>query len=206
MSKNPKSFMDILNLEQEYRWPKKGDRLLRDSDDWGRGVEFSNDEIARHVHIWSGYMGAGAALIEASEEDRNERHFLIYPILFNYRHGIELAMKWVIAQYGRYSTVEIGEIEHHDLWQLWKLCRQIIIEVGSEDESIAVVEQVIKDFHDLDKSALAFRYSRNKKGALIGLPDRMIDLQSIRDVMEGVPIFFDGVDGQLDAHTSAVDL
>jgi hypothetical protein len=205
MSKRPKSFMDILDQAQEYRLPKRGDRLLRDSEDWDRGIDFSNDEISRHVHIWSGYMSAGATLIEACEEDSHERHFLIYPILFNYRHSIELAMKWIIARYGRYSSVEIGEIEHHNLWELWKSCKQIIIEVGSEDESIAVVEQVIKDFHDLDKSALAFRYSRNNKGALIGLPDRMIDLQNIRDVMKGVSIFFDGVDGQLDAHSSAVD-
>ena len=205
MSKNPKSFMDILNLAQEYRWPKKGDRLLRDSDDWDRGVEFSNDEIARHVHIWSGYMVAGAALIEVSEEDRNERHFLIYPILFNYRHGIELAMKWVIAQYGHYSTVEIGDIDHHNLLKLWELCKQIIFEVGTENESIAVVELLIKDFHEVDKSALAFRYSQNKMGALIALPDVMIDLQNIREVMEGVSHFFDGVDGQLDYNSGAVD-
>ena len=205
MSKRPKSFMDIIDQAQEYRWPKKGDRLLRDSEDWDRGVEFSNDEISRHVHIWSGYMSAGAALIAACEEDSHERHFLIYPILFNYRHGIELAMKWVIARYGRYSSVEIGEIEHHDLWQLRKLCKQIIIEVGGEDEAVAVVEQLIKDFHDSDKSAVAFRYSRNKKGALIVLPDGMIDLQNIRDVMEGVSHFFDGVDGQLDYNAGAVD-
>ena len=205
MNKSPKSFMDILKFVEDFRSPKKGDRLLRASGDWDRGVEFSNDEISRHDFMWSGYMSAGAALIEACEEDSHERHFLIYPILFNYRHGIELAMKWVIARYGHYSTVKIGEIEHHDLWQLWVLCKQIIIEVGSESESIAFVERVIKDFHDLDKSALAFRYSRNKKGALIALPDVMIDLQNIRDVMEGVSHYFDGVDGQLDYNAGAVD-
>lgn len=205
MSKPPKSFTDIPDEAQASRWPKKGDRLLRSSEDWDRGVEFSNDEISRHAHIWNGYMTAGAALIKVCEQDRYERHFLIYPILFNYRHGIELAMKWVVARYGRYSSIEIGNIEHHNLWDLWKLCKTIIIAVGSQDESIAVVEQVIKDFHDLDKSALAFRYSRNKKGAVIALPDGMIDLQNIRDVMCGVSHFFDGVDGQLGAHSSAAD-
>ena len=150
-------------------------------------------------------MSAGAALIDTCQEDPHERHFLIYPILFNYRHGIELAMKWVIARYGRYSSAEIGDIEHHNLWQLWKLCKQILIEVGSEDESIPVVEQIIKDFHDLDKSALAFRYSRDKNGALIALPDRTIDLENIRDVMDSVSHFFDGSDGQLDANSSAVE-
>ncbi len=150
-------------------------------------------------------MTAGATLIDACEENAYERHFLIYPILFNYRHGIELAMKWIIAMYGRYSNVKIDDIEHHNLWQLWKLCKQILIEVGSEDEAIPFVEQVIKDFHDLDKSALAFRYSRNKKGVLIALPDGMIDLENIRDVMEAISGFFDGADGLLDANSSAVD-
>lgn len=205
MSKQPKTFTDLLDESKEFRWPKKGDRLLRDSEDWNRGVEFSHDEVSRHVHIWSGYMTAGATLIDACEEDAYERHFLIYPILFNYRHGIELAMKWIIAMYGRYSSAKIGDIEHHDLWQLWKICKQILIEVGSDDEAIPFVEQVIKDFHDLDKSALAFRYSRNKKGVLIALPDGMIDLENIRDVMEGISGFFDGADGLLDANSSAVD-
>ena len=90
-------------------------------------------------------------------------------------------MKWVIKRYGRYSTVEIRDTDYHNLWKLWEQCRQIIIEVGSENESIAVIEQVIKEFHDLDKSALAFRYSQNKNGALIALPDGMIDLQNIRN-------------------------
>ncbi|MHA1537912.1 MAG: hypothetical protein ACTSUD_10175 [Alphaproteobacteria bacterium] len=74
-----------------------------------------------------------------------------------------------------------------------------------EDESIPAVEQVIKDFHDLDEFALAFRYSRDKNGALISLPDGMIDLENIRNVMEAVSHFFDGADGQLDANSSTVD-
>jgi hypothetical protein len=168
-------------------------------------VDFAQDGISRQVFIWNGYMRAGAALIDACEEDPGDRHFLIYPILFNYRHAIELAMKWIIAHYGRYSTAQIGNIEHHDLWQLWRPCKQIIVEVGSDDGAIPVVERVIKDFHDLDKTALAFRYSHDRKAALINLPERMIDLENLRDVMEGVGHFFDGADAQLDAHSSEMD-
>ena len=150
-------------------------------------------------------MSAGEALIDACQEDPRDRHFLIYPILFNYRHGIELAMKWIIMMYGRYASVSVGEIEHHNLWQLWKLCKKIVIEIGGEDEAIPVVEQIIKDFHDLDKSALAFRYSQDKNGVLIALPDRMIDMENIRDVMEAISHFFEGADGQLDHNSKAVD-
>ena len=206
MSAKQGSWLDLLDkvIKSKYRWPKKGDRLLPEAKNWGRGVTFPNDEISRHVFIWDGYMKAGAALVQACEECSDERHFLIYPILFNYRHAIELAIKWIIIQYGRYSTVQIGNIEHHNLWKLWQICKQIIIEVGSESEAISVVEGVIKEFHDLDKSAQAFRYPSNKEGVPFVLLYRMIDLQNIRDVMEGVSHFFDGVDGQLDHHSGAV--
>jgi hypothetical protein len=203
MARKPKSYDDILN--GAYRWPKTGDRLLRASGDWDRGVSFATDVISRHVHIWSGYFSAGAALIEAAENDHGEGQILIYPVLFSYRHGIELAMKWVIMAYGRHTGVSGTGVEHHDLWKLWTLCKKVIEDGGGTDEAVAIVEQVIKDFHDLDKSALAFRYSRDRNGTLYPLPDTLIDLKNLRDVMEAVSHFFDGVDGLLDWNTGAVD-
>jgi hypothetical protein len=202
MTKRPESFSDILKLES-CRWPRTGDRLMRSAADSNRGVKFTKDEISRHVFIWSGCMNAAAALIEVSEGDRPEREILIYPILYNYRHGVELAMKWIIVRYGRYSSSEAGRIEHHDLWNLWQICRRIITEVGTDGEAILIVEQVIKELHDLDRRALAFRYSHNKKGALIALPDALIDLENVRDVMEAVGKFFGGADAQLAAYISA---
>jgi hypothetical protein len=194
MSGRPENFADILN--RTCRWPKKGDRLLPKSIDWDRGIKFSNDQISRHVFLWQGYMRAAATLIEASKGYRAERQMIIYPILFNYRHGIELAMKWVITMYG---GISIEKIEHHDLWQLWKICRQIIPSLGTNDEAIQAVEQVIKDLHDLDGNALKFRYSCDKNGVLPSLPDGLINLEHIRDVMEAVGNFFEGADGQLGA-------
>jgi hypothetical protein len=50
----PETFEEL--LDRPYRWPKKGDRLLRKTDDWNTGAGFSKDGISRHVHIWDGYM------------------------------------------------------------------------------------------------------------------------------------------------------
>lgn len=207
--KRPKTFAEIAESVGKFRWPKKGDRLLRPSDEWDRAVEFTTHPISRDVHIWSGYMRAAAALIEECERDSIDRHFLVYPIFFNYRHGLELAMKWIIDRYGRYADVSLTEKERdHDLLGLWTLCKKVIVVVGSGregDETLRVVEQIIKDFHDLDKSAMAFRYSTTKKGTTIKLPDISIDLDNVRNVMEAVDNYFSGLDGQLDFNSSAVD-
>ncbi len=203
MPPRAKSFADLAE-PREYRWPKKCDRLIRPSGNWERGVTFPKSARTRHVYIWSGYFHAAEALIRACDDDPTARELLIYPILFTYRHAIELAMKWVITQYGCYADVETGEIEHHDLWSLWKICRVVIAEVGGqEDPALPAVEQLIKEIHDLDKSGMAFRYSAKKGGAAIKLPEGAIDLENVRDVMEGVGNFFDGADGLLDANASA---
>lgn len=196
--------MSKISLNLDYRWPKKGDRLLRRSDDWDRAVTFSDQPVARHVFIWGGYMRAGSALIDACQRDPSSRHELVYPILFSYRHGIEMAMKWIVSRFGRYVGVP-APMPDHNLWQLWQSCKTVIIGIGGEDGAIETVEKLVKEFHDLDKSALAFRYSVNKNGAFIRLPDVPVDLANLRDVMIAVGHFFDGADAQLDAYVSSAE-
>jgi hypothetical protein len=182
----------------EHRWPKKGDRLLRPSDDWLATVSFTPHQVSREAFIWDGYMTAGAALIDEAERRPYSRQTLIYPILFNYRHGLEAAMKWTIGRYGSLANVQLDKLDH-DLWDLWTLCKKILVATSpsDSDEPMLAVEQIVKDFHDLDKSATALRYSKNKNGTTILLPDKPIDLANIQGVMEGVDNFFKGTDGYL---------
>jgi hypothetical protein len=105
----------------QHPWPKKGDRLLKFSDDWDRSASFRPDQLTRDAFIWDGYMTAGAALIDEAERTPTDRDVLVYPILFNYRHGLEAAMKWTIEQYGGLAEVSLGANANHDLWNLWKL-------------------------------------------------------------------------------------
>ncbi len=189
----PDSFEALLDMP--YRWPKKGDRLQRKTKDWETGVDFSDDGISRHVHIWHGYMSAGDALVEEYRRNPHQRHFLIYPILFMYRHAIELAIKWILTMYGGYATKDIVS---HDLSELWKLCWEVIDVAGDGDGSTDIVEPIIKQMHDVDKSALAFRYGFDKNAKPPTLPKGVYDPQNIRDVMTGVGHFFDGTDGMLD--------
>lgn len=202
MTKEP-GFLSLLDMPSA--WPREGDRLLRTTDDTEKGVGFSKQATARHVHIWSGYMHAGKVLIEECGRTPSDRHFLVYPILFCYRQGLELAMKWIISQYGQYANIT-GDRLGHDLWRLWKDCKQVILTVGSDGdgEDLRAVEQIVKDFHDLDKTAEGFRYSRHKGGGLIPLPDRSLDMQNVKDVMDAIDNLFTGADGQLDHNARAL--
>jgi hypothetical protein len=82
--------------------------------------------------------------------------------------------------------------------------KKVILEVGSDgdNETLRAVQQIVKDFHDWDKFSMAFRYSEDRNGVTLKLPDYPIDLDNIKDVMQAVEHFFSGVDGQLDANSS----
>jgi hypothetical protein len=184
----PKTFSDILTMR--HLWPQKGDRLLRPSQDWDKSAAFSSHQLARDAYIWDGYMTAGAALIDEAERRPTDRDVLVYPILFNYRHGLEAAMKWTIELYGGCIGVGLDE-KDHNLWTLWSLCKKILMEArlpDERDDDIRAVEQVVKEFHEIDKYAMAFRYSKNKNGAMIPLPDMRVDLENVQRVMEEVDI------------------
>jgi hypothetical protein len=203
MRKRVRRFEDLLDVK--HRWPEKGDRLLRDAKDWNRGVTFATDPIAKHAHLWSGYMSAGAGLIELCTQDgyEHERHFVIYPILFNYRHGLELAMKWTIVMYGTRLIDGIDQIDAgdgHNLWKLWGLCMKIRKRFeANDDDATRAVERIVKEFHDLDKAGITFRYGWSTNGKAIEMPSRTIDLENVRDVMDGVASYFRGMDGWLSA-------
>ena len=69
---------------------------------------------------------------------------------------------------------------------------------GDHDASTDTVETIIKEkMHDIDKSALAFRYGTDRNNTPPKLPEGLYDLENIREVMTGVGHFFDGTDGML---------
>src|ERR1700733_12287308 len=85
-----------------------------------QSVAFSDHPVDRKIHIWEGYIKAGNALIDAAcNLGVYDRGALTYPILFNYRHSLELAMKTIVNEYGGFSR-ETPLLKGHDLWRVWK--------------------------------------------------------------------------------------
>jgi hypothetical protein len=190
----------------EMLWPCPDDRLVRKAADWSNAVTFPDDAPQRHALIMSGYFRAAHTLVDQCSTNMYERQIMIYPILFCYRHALEMAMKWIVANYGHRFGVSLPELDHN-LWQLWRACRAIFDQIDNEDAAVgtSTVEKLLKEFHDLDTRAEAFRYPMKKDGTLIPLPSIAIDPINLRQVMQGLENFFSGADGYLDHLCSAGD-
>jgi hypothetical protein len=190
----------------ETRWPRPDDRLLGKAGSWNSAIAFSDNPAERHALMLKGYFRAGDVLVDSCLKNLNEGHTLIYPILLCYRHALEMTMKGILDSYGHHYGVAAPK-PNHSLLLLWEACKAIFTQIDDEGAAISTsaVEKLIKEFHDLDARAEAFRYPEKKDGTLIDLPDYPFDLIGLRDVIEGLKNFFSGADGYLNHLCSASD-
>jgi hypothetical protein len=184
------------------RLPCRDDRLISEVDSWNNAMTFSDDPAERHVLMWRGYFLGARLLVDHCGEKPHEGHTLIYPIWFSYRQALEMAMKWIVSSYGHDFGVSEPKPDHN-LWRLWQSCKAII--TTTDDEIAAAIEKLLKDFHDLDATAEAFRYPLKKDGTLLVLPSIAFNLTKLRQVMEGLENYFSEAERYLANLCSAGD-
>lgn len=132
-------------------WSMRACIIHRDDrwDAYARAFKDAGDELVKS--IWGGY----ACL------DR-----LIVPVCFLYRHYLEVRLKSIIID-GKRLLDEKGEYPRvHGLSSLWEEARALICKLfPDEDQSELVpVDDLIREFNEIDFSSFVFRYPEDKKG------------------------------------------
>ena len=93
-----RTFEELLNAE--FRWPVRGDKPFVAAADPLENANITGDGFDRLVFMKDGYKMGADLMVEEAEKDRANRDLLVFPIIFNYRQFLELALKYHIATYG----------------------------------------------------------------------------------------------------------
>ena len=191
------TYTDLLHAK--FRWPKIGDRLFLSANEWWQNACVTDGAFSRMVLMEDGFKKAADLLVENARGDNYLSATLIYPIVFCYRHSLELALKYIITTYGAKAGVPPNTTEH-DLARLWPHCRRVIehFHPNNDDPALDVVEACIAEFAKIDPRSDTFRYPTTAKGQPITIQLAPIDLQQLRHTMEAIHNFFTGVDGYID--------
>ncbi len=174
------------------RWPTLGDRIFSP----GRDATVARDVGERIYRLGQGYKLAGDVLVQNSLGEPRDHDNLVYPILYCYRHYIEITLKEIIEKHGQWIGVTLSKRDHK-LPELWGLFLRIAIEYHNDpsDDAALAVSACIDELAQVDPSSVAFRYARDKKtNYLIPLPFAGIDLVNLHDVMNGIANFFECAD------------
>jgi len=152
-----------------------------------------------------GYKTASDILVRhLAQHGRNDA--LVYPILFGYRHYLELRIKALMVIVNRCEYLEETYKRIHDLHGLWNPIRSRLWENLQDDDRVPfqIVESAIAEFQALDPKSDGFRFPSDIK-------QFNVDLLNMREVMGRVATFLDslsdwwhaGLDAMPDIHEFA---
>lgn len=177
----------------EVSLPDKNDRLFQPEENFFKGAWISNPHD-KFVMYSEGYKKAAEVLYSFCKGNSFFNNTVVYPIVFLYRHFLELRLKELIVMGYSYLDMVKDFPNNHNLLNLWNLYRnEILVNVEDFDkDALNNVERLIKEFNQIDGNSFSFRYpvdtSKERKPSL---SIDTIDLENFSKVMEKLIYFFD---------------
>jgi hypothetical protein len=116
-----------------------------------------------------GYLRTGEILADYINEKVVEQDMLIYPLLFSYRHHIELRLKKIIQSGNLLLEDGTDYPDSHRLNNLWQESRTIITKICTNEnleeimKIMGKIERYINELDNIDQRSDAFRYWEGTK-------------------------------------------
>ena len=159
-----------------------------------------------------GYLRGAQILVQAVGEKERDQDFLVYPIVFLYRHYIELLLKEVIrgTPYLLDRELTANEKKHlqsHRIDLLWNdfkpLSAAITKVAGWSDlpiDDIEGIDDYIRQISEIDPDSYRLRYAHTKKG-VPSLPKSLthINLRHFGELMDRLARYLWGIDASMGA-------
>ncbi len=190
------------------RPPRKSDVLFGTGTNWrvGGHVASGFDDIVYQ----DGYRQAALHLVEYVCDKGSGQDFLIFPIIYLYRHHIELTLKSIIRTACKLldelvTDIGSGILSQHDLSKLWALGRPLLNQVHKMADNLAFppddlegIDSYIRQMHEHDPDGQRFRYPTTRKGTpslrsgltRISIRDLSSTLERLADYLEGIDNWF----------------
>ena len=190
------NFEDI--LKRDFRWPQKGDQVVQASLDRTRNAVVAPNIHTRAILMIKGYKTGADLMVEAAHNSNIDRDCLVYAVIFNYRHFVELSLKHLIDDYGP-TFGAVPNWKCHDFPTLWKEFRKILEVSGNDgsEEADTIVERIVAEFAKIDPKSFSYRYVVDTNGNPLKVTVSELDLDWLKEVMDGVANYFAGSNGYL---------
>jgi hypothetical protein len=176
------------------------ERRLFTIDDSGGNVRLNyfGHPVNKFAQVADSYRGAASVLWKNFEADRRS-DFDAYPLVFMYRHALELYLKAVLILGNQLAITTDNEELHtdnvfksHSLTENLLVVKRIFAQAGWEEDyphmglEDVVFEDVLKEFDELDKGSYTFRYTVNKDGTANIEENFAFSVPNFVGIMDGI--------------------
>ena len=145
-------------------------KIFRPGKDWWNNARINHGGlISNKWEVYAmGYKIAAETLVDKVLSEQTNQDHLIYPIVFLYRHYIELRLKEIIEHGSKLLDLDLKIPTHHEIMSLWTNdgAKQIVKELWPEDstDDLKLMEETFKEFARYDRVSSSFRYPNDTKG------------------------------------------
>ncbi len=153
--------------------PRKADVLFGGGDDWQTNACIAHWHDAEWAYS-SGFRRAAGYLAAQVCDSGSEQDTLIYPIVYLYRHHVELVLKSIIETASALLGQELPErdlrkLDQHGLAELWYVAKPLLDPVCERannppfpPDDLEGVGSYIGQIHAHDPDGQRFRYATTK--------------------------------------------
>jgi hypothetical protein len=149
--------------------PVPGERLIKhDAPDW------QNNAWLKGWAPWhacgEGFRKGARRLVEFVDTTGTDQDYLVYPIVFSYRHYLEIKLKELILLASDLLDEEEPKklFDTHDLCNLWTWCRSLLqrlpLDGTAGPQERQAITEMIDEISKVDPGSYSFRYPVDKKG------------------------------------------
>lgn len=160
------------------------------NDGTGFVISFMPNPKQQFGAFAKGYAKAAMSLADQLVARIHFRDYEAYPVMFLYRHALELHLKNIIYKGSLIMAFrQMNDINHklqnnHDLVELCKVATAILEIVLPNDPYLKQLtnklETIIVEFSEIDPSSFGYRYPIDKKGYASTSKHLVANLQSVR--------------------------
>lgn len=191
---------------------------------WSCNAYLSYRDLGWHI-LANGYFDAANVLVGATlnpnfinkeyanyrNDDTGELLFhsskdsAVYPIIFLYRHYIEVSLKNAIYTIKKLQFEDIKQLNEHSIQTYFQTFKSAYIHLHKSEmyemskdpnfkellKELKRIENIIITIGELDDSSFTFRYLTDKEGEYIFSNNEMINIENIADKVQDVKTFFE---------------
>jgi hypothetical protein len=113
-----------------------------------------------------GYFKASFLIFEGAKQPGAIVDTIVYPACYNFRHAMELSVKYLAERCAKLSGEEKSYRFGHNLRDNWKLVLEMASAIRTtifQTEELDIVDQTIREFCEVDPVGQIFRYPESIK-------------------------------------------
>ena len=178
----------------ETRLPSTDDKLFAEASDWWMNacLDWSHDPSELYI---VGYKDAADLLVKTVASGQGTADSLIFPIVFLYRHYIELRLKSLIEDGRRLLDHEYNHKSEHQLSKLWPPVKDILLEVFPDEDKkqYDAIDSLIEQFENVDPRSTSFRYPKDLSGnKSVNFDIPRVNLRNLFEVVRALSTILEG--------------